>query len=592
MANNRELSQFANVVGYNGGNIGIGTDNPLQKLHLSDTTSANIYLQTHNSGTGSTAGVYFRTSDSSTADGFFKTAIVLEDDGTTFARGKLHILQENTADASNATLDDSVLTIDQSGRLLVGHDSNTTPYVAGKVQVSATDSSAALSIARYQNTASNPYLALVKSRGGLGNATIVQDNDGLGYITFVGADGNDLTSEGAAIAAEVDGTPGQDDMPGALIFKTTSDGSNSASERLRITSDGKMGVGTASPTSLIHGQVSSGSAITTLESTATSGEASVSLKGKNSSGTVRTGIFKYDNADMFRIGTTASIPIRFETNDTERLRIDSSGRLLVGKQIHSGDALFVVETEHASGGIIGEFDNNNSGNFGGVRILGGVIDRECRFQSLYGSSFFTFYTEGTGAAIERMRITSDGNMRFGQSTTDSPGYGNTTVGISMLPDGRIFSTTGGTFSQFNRNSDGAVLSFARSSTGVGQISVTTSSTTYGTSSDYRLKENVVALDGAITRVKQLLPKRFNFIVDADTTVDGFFAHEAQTVVPEAVTGTHNEVDDDGNAVMQSIDQSKLVPLLTAALQEAIAKIETLETQNTDLLARVTALEGS
>ena len=353
-----------------------------------------------------------------------------------------------------------------------------------------------------------------------------------------------------------------------------------------------MGAGTACPTSLIHGQVSSGSAITTLESTATSGEASVSLKGKNSSGTVRTGIFKYDNADMFRIGTTASIPIRFETNDTERLRIDSSGRLLVGKQTHSGDALFVVETEHASGGIIGEFDNNNSGNFGGVRILGGVTDRECRFQSLYGSSFFTFYTEGTGAAIERMRITSDGNMRFGQSTTDSPGYGNTTVGISMLPDGRIFSSMGGTFSQFNRNSNGAALSFARSSTGVGQIYVTTTSTSYGTSSDYRLKENVIDLDGAITRVKQLQPRRFNFIVDADTTVDGFLAHEAQTVVPEAVTGTHNEVDDDGNAVMQSIDQSKLVPLLTAALQEAIAKIETLETQNADLLARVTALEGS
>ena len=169
----------------------------------------------------------------------------------------------------------------------------------------------------------------------------------------------------------------------------------------------------------------------------------------------------------------------------------------------------------------------------------------------------------------------------------------------MLPDGRIFSSMGGTFSQWNRNSNGSVISFARSSTGVGQISVTTSATSYGTSSDYRLKENGVALDGAITRVKQLLPKRFNFIVDADTTVDGFLAHEAQTVVPEAVIGTHNEVDDDGNAVMQSIDQSKLVPLLTAALQEAIAKIETLETQNTaqqaqidDLLARVTALEGS
>ena len=120
---------------------------------------------------------------------------------------------------------------------------------------------------------------------------------------------------------------------------------------------------------------------------------------------------------------------------------------------------------------------------------------------------------------------------------------------------------------------------------IGGISQNQSSTSFNTSSDYRLKENIVDLDGAIDRVKQLLPKRFNFINDADTTVDGFLAHETQTVVPEAVTGTHDQVDDEGNAVMQGIDQSKLVPLLTAALKEAIAEIETLKT-------KVAALEAS
>jgi hypothetical protein len=129
------------------------------------------------------------------------------------------------------------------------------------------------------------------------------------------------------------------------------------------------------------------------------------------------------------------------------------------------------------------------------------------------------------------------------------------------------------------------VGFFRDTSVVGTISTTGSATAYNTSSDYRLKENVVDLDGAIGRVKQLAPKRFNFIVDAGRTVDGFLAHEAQAVVPEAVTGTHNEVDDDGNPVYQGIDQSKLVPLLTAALQEAIGKIETLE-------ARLTALESA
>ena len=110
------------------------------------------------------------------------------------------------------------------------------------------------------------------------------------------------------------------------------------------------------------------------------------------------------------------------------------------------------------------------------------------------------------------------------------------------------------------------------------------SVTYATSSDYRLKDNVVDLSAAIPRLKQLAPKRFNFKDDADVTVDGFLAHEAQIVVPEAVTGTHNQLDGDGNAVYQGIDQSKLVPLLTAALQEAIGRIETLETE-------VAALKG-
>ena len=112
------------------------------------------------------------------------------------------------------------------------------------------------------------------------------------------------------------------------------------------------------------------------------------------------------------------------------------------------------------------------------------------------------------------------------------------------------------------------------------------SVSFNTSSDYRLKENVVSITDGITRVKQLLPKRFNFIEDTTNTLrDGFLAHEVSSIVPESITGTKDEVDSDNNPVHQSIDQSKLVPLLTAALQEAIVEIETLKT-------KVAALEGS
>ena len=110
----------------------------------------------------------------------------------------------------------------------------------------------------------------------------------------------------------------------------------------------------------------------------------------------------------------------------------------------------------------------------------------------------------------------------------------------------------------------------------GSITLSGTSVAFNTSSDYRLKENVDYTWDATTRLKQLKPARFNFIADADTTVDGFLAHEVQSVVPEAVHGTHNEVNADGNPEYQGIDQSKLVPLLVKTIQELEARITALE----------------
>jgi hypothetical protein len=184
-------------------------------------------------------------------------------------------------------------------------------------------------------------------------------------------------------------------------------------------------------------------------------------------------------------------------------------------------------------------------------------------------------------------VTTSGNVNVGSTATLDVGAG-TQDGVSLRTasaSGVLHaSNTGAALAYFRRRtSDGAVIQFQRDTTAVGTISVTTTATAYNTSSDYRLKENVVPLTGAIDRVNQLQVHRFNFIADPDKTVDGFIAHEAQAVVPECVTGTKDEVDADGNPVYQGIDQSKLVPLLTAALQEALAQIESLK-------ARVTALE--
>ena len=121
-----------------------------------------------------------------------------------------------------------------------------------------------------------------------------------------------------------------------------------------------------------------------------------------------------------------------------------------------------------------------------------------------------------------------------------------------------------------------MILFAKNGSEVGTVTSSTSATNYNTSSDYRLKENVVSMTDALDRVSQLKPSRFNFIADSDKTVDGFLAHEVQEIVPEAITGEKDAVDEEGNLEYQGIDQSKLVPLLVGAIQELKSEIDELK----------------
>jgi len=212
--------------------------------------------------------------------------------------------------------------------------------------------------------------------------------------------------------------------------------------------------------------------------------------------------------------------------------------------------------------------------------------------------------------VFKTRFDTSGNFRIG--TTNSSPAGNNVAGILLQGStGAIHASRSANVALFlNRTNDGVIQQFRRAGTTIANISVSSTTVTYGTGSDYRLKENVTDMSDGITRVKKLDPKRFNFIVEPDTICDGFIAHEVAEVVPEAIAGEKDatepigdvkdaagktlqtgvvkpdEFDEEGHTwtatgtqpVYQNIDQSKLVPLLTAALQEAIAKIETLETK--------------
>ena len=134
----------------------------------------------------------------------------------------------------------------------------------------------------------------------------------------------------------------------------------------------------------------------------------------------------------------------------------------------------------------------------------------------------------------------------------------------------VYNTTSST-------ADQVIVNFYRTGSGfTGAIRTTGTATSYTSGSDYRLKENEVAISDGITRLKQLKPYQFNFKADSDKTVDGFFAHEVSDIVPEAVSGEKDAVDENGDIDIQVMDNAKLVPLLVSALQEAVDRIEVLE----------------
>jgi hypothetical protein len=172
-------------------------------------------------------------------------------------------------------------------------------------------------------------------------------------------------------------------------------------------------------------------------------------------------------------------------------------------------------------------------------------------------------------------------LRLGQNGTNTPGNGNTTVGIGAEATiGGLFVSRsdggGNLFLNSNLASGTAThVNIRRSDAQVGGISSTTTSTSFNTTSDYRLKENLEPIADPLLRLNLLRPVRFNFTTNPDITVDGFLAHEVSSVVPEAITGDKDAVDCDGHPIYQGIDQSKLVPLLVAAVQELSNKVDAL-----------------
>jgi len=220
------------------------------------------------------------------------------------------------------------------------------------------------------------------------------------------------------------------------------------------------------------------------------------------------------------------------------------------------------------------------------------------------------YSNGIGVYAETRHTDSNGPglqpaiYAYGANTGGPVNGPGGCYAIHAITNNHVSNVVARFESQYSGSPTQTAIQFVRNNNTVGSITFTLSNTAYNTSSDYRLKENVVPLENAEERLRQIPVKRFSFIDDPDTIRDGFIAHEVSPFVPEAVTGVKDEMeerivkdiegkdtfDGDGNPILetvpkyQGIDQSKLVPLLTAALQEAFVKIDAME-------ERIAALEN-
>tara|TARA_R100000773_G_C4220706_1_gene119435 strand:- start:3072 stop:4439 length:1368 start_codon:yes stop_codon:yes gene_type:complete len=398
-------------------------------------------------------------------------------------------------------------------------------------------------------------------------------------------------------------------------------------------SNNRIGIGTASPGALLSVNGSEDNGILEVLRLANSDWASgetgqgvkLSFQTGNNAGTLSFLSQIISGKDSsYNDSSTRSGNLQFVVNNantlTEAMRIASSGNVGIGTSssgtypnelLHvknaTGNARLKIESDQASSEAVLKLDVNATSSFGSILFQEADTDKAAIIYRTTEEDL-NFRTGGAGVSNTRMIINSSGDINCASAPLNIDGSGNTQKGFGVSGSagtGHFATdkgTTGilvqslGTFGSGTHN----LLFFLNQGTNVGEITTDGSSTNYSETSDYRLKENVIPLTGAINRLNQLKPSRFNFITNPDKTVDGFLAHEVSDYVPEAITGekdamiteefieTEAVFDDEGNeitpAIMgtrevikpQGIDQSKIVPLLVASVQELSAKVTALE----------------
>jgi len=336
--------------------------------------------------------------------------------------------------------------------------------------------------------------------------------------------------------------------------------STNATEKMRITSAGYVGIGTTSPNSNLS--------LGAFNTTGTSNSIRLYDDGAAITSTSNNsyGFGFITNGLSYTAGTSGSH--QFYTANTERMRINSSGYVGIGTS--SPDNLLTVGTGvridganinsmSNSTGSLGLYGGTNYNSGGGIYING---------QGNTNPNIIGFVRQGF---VESMRIDSSGNLLVGTTTSYSPLTVHAANGGNAISTGNTSGTGAYNACVFLNNGF---------SSAVATIYVSGSTVTYNTSSDYRLKNNVAPIQNALSTVEALNPVSFTWLDGRKD--DGFLAHELQTVIPNCVIGEKDAVNEDGTPKYQQMDNSGVIPFLVASIKELSAQVTTLQAQVTAL----------
>jgi len=436
------------------------------------------------------------------------------------------------AGASGLLSDSANFTYDASGNLLL----------SGTVAATTTGG---MTITNTSSGSSSTPLAL--RNAGTANGSGVQ-------ISFRGVTNASAENDYAYFNMVADDTTAK---TGSMRFSTAN--GSSPAERMRITSAGNVGIGTSSPNYQLH--------VTTSMAVGASGF-NQQLSFTNDTiqslilGTGYTALKLNPLGGDVLVGTTSTV-------DSAKVQI--SGAKVLSSGIPQGQLNILDSSAMAAsvGGAIAFSAQYQSGLYTTMGSVEGIKENATAGQ--YGGSLVFRTRTNFGDNNERMRIDSSGNLLVGATSA---------VGKFTLSD----VTPTGTARSVNYASSGGTIDYyIVNSINVGSISCTTSLTSYNVTSDYRLKENIVPMTGALAKVAQLNPVTYKWKIDG-VDGEGFIAHELAEVVPQCVTGEKDAIDKDGKPKYQAMDTSHLIATLTAAIQEQQALIESLTT-------RLTALEN-